>query len=54
MGSEMCIRDSADGAMTAPHLKHFERPLSAPDFVAAMRGLETLADQPHSQSLENA
>ena len=40
--------------MTAPHLKHFERPLSASDFVAAMRGLEAMADRSPSQSLENA
>lgn len=48
------LRTIADGAMTAPHLKHFERPLSASDFVAAMRGLEALADRSPSQSLENA
>lgn len=32
----------AEGAMTAPHLKHFSRPLHGADFVAAMRELETL------------
>ncbi len=33
----------ADGAMTAPHLKHFEQPLAAADFEAAMRRLEELS-----------
>lgn len=47
------LQTIADGAMTAPHLKHFERPLAAPDFVAAMHALEALASTP-TRSLENA
>ena len=33
----------ANGTMTSPHLKHFQRPLEASDFVHAMRRLESLA-----------
>lgn len=33
----------AEGTMTAPHLKHFEQPLTAADFEAAMRRLEELS-----------
>ncbi|WP_144108258.1 glycerol dehydrogenase [Paraburkholderia sp. BCC1886] len=36
------IRVIADGTMASPHLKHFERPLTAADFVAAMTRLEHL------------
>lgn len=36
----------AEGTMTAPHLKHFPRPLRAADFASAMRELETLACEP--------
>lgn len=39
----------AQGVMTSPHLKHFERPLQAADFEAAMRELETLSHS-HSRS----
>lgn len=37
------IRAIADGTMTSPHLKNFQRPLSAGDFEIAMHRLETLA-----------
>jgi glycerol dehydrogenase len=33
----------ADGTMTAPHLKHFEQPLTAANFEVAMRRLEELS-----------
>lgn len=35
----------AEGTMTAPHLRHFARPLQAADFAAAMRELETLSSE---------
>ena len=37
------IRAIADGTMTSPHLKNFQRPLSDGDFEIAMHRLETLA-----------
>lgn len=37
------IRTIAEGTMTSPHLKHFQRPLSAADFQTAMHRLEALA-----------
>ncbi|UZG44400.1 glycerol dehydrogenase [Caldimonas thermodepolymerans] len=36
------LDEIATGTMTAPHLKHFERPLEAQDFVAAMAEVERL------------
>jgi glycerol dehydrogenase len=44
--TEAILSVIAEGAMTAPHLKHFVRPLQAADFSAAMRDLETLALEP--------
>lgn len=37
------IQRIADGAMTAPHLKHFSRPLDARSFEEAMATVESLA-----------
>ncbi|WP_046115211.1 glycerol dehydrogenase [Aquincola tertiaricarbonis] len=40
---EALLQRIAAGTMTAPHVPNFQRPLAAPDFVAAMRTLERLA-----------
>ena len=37
------IRAIAEGTLRSPHLKHFQRPLSAADFETAMHRLEALA-----------
>ncbi|MDB6002738.1 MAG: iron-containing alcohol dehydrogenase [Rhizobacter sp.] len=44
--SAATIATIAQGTMTSPHLKHFERPLGAADFVDAMTRLERLAAAP--------
>lgn len=41
--SDATIRRIADGTMSSPHLKHFQRPLAAADFATAMHRLEALA-----------